>query len=230
MTTETIKQPTKTEQIAADSFAAGRKLSEREFRAAGGPFGDYYFNVYNRAWNKLKKQAEEAAKQEFAGANASLLNTLFEQTQILKEEYLEKTARWAEEDFARMEKYVLKNATKNGGTYYFNLIRNRETETEKEFYARQDRARVIGNIYVAGLEAFKAREEKLAILHYENSIHKLAARIEKKNLDKANLSIKTARVEQNIETVFTDGKQIVKAFTIIASGPVQKPHYRYLVK
>jgi hypothetical protein len=28
----------------------------------------------------------------------------------------------------------------------------------------------------------------------------------------------------------SDGEKVVKAFTIIAEGTIQRPHYRYLVK
>jgi len=34
----------------------------------------------------------------------------------------------------------------------------------------------------------------------------------------------------NIETTLTDGEKMVRAYTIIAEGQVQRPHYRYLIK
>jgi hypothetical protein len=34
----------------------------------------------------------------------------------------------------------------------------------------------------------------------------------------------------NFETTLSDGEKIVRAFTIVASGEIQKPHYRYLIK
>ena len=68
-----------------------------------------------------------------------------------------------------------------------------------------------------------------AISHYEDSIAKLAARIEAKGLNVSNLKVKTSHIGVNIETVLTDGSKTVKAFTIIAEGQVQRPHYRYLV-
>ena len=37
-------------------------------------------------------------------------------------------------------------------------------------------------------------------------------------------------LDPNMSTIITDGKKVVRAFTIIASGAIQKPHYRYLVK
>lgn len=34
----------------------------------------------------------------------------------------------------------------------------------------------------------------------------------------------------NIETTITDGVKKVRAFTIVAEGEIQRPHYRYLIK
>lgn len=80
-------------------------------------------------------------------------------------------------------------------------------------------------------EKLEEKEVKYAELHYESSIQKLAARLEKKGVTE-DFIIQTSRIGVNIETVITskDGKITVKAWTIIAEGPIQKPHYRYLVK
>jgi len=71
---------------------------------------------------------------------------------------------------------------------------------------------------------------KNAEVHYNQSIQKLAIRIEKKGLNIDKLEVKTAHVGVNIETTLTDGEKTVRAFTIVASGIVQRPHYRYLIK
>ena len=62
------------------------------------------------------------------------------------------------------------------------------------------------------------------------SIEKLAKRIEKKGLNQENIRTITSHVGVNIETTLTDGNKTVRAFTIIAQGTIQKPHYRYLIK
>jgi hypothetical protein len=67
-------------------------------------------------------------------------------------------------------------------------------------------------------------------LHYENSIVKLAYRIEKKGLNLDKITVKTSHIGVNINTWITDGEQTVHAYTIIASGEIQRPHYRYLIK
>ena len=61
-------------------------------------------------------------------------------------------------------------------------------------------------------------------------LKKLAFRIEQKGLNTDNLKLSSSHVGVNFETAITDGTKTVRAFTIIASGPVQRPHYRYLVK
>jgi len=45
-----------------------------------------------------------------------------------------------------------------------------------------------------------------------------------------NLQLSTSYLDPNISTKITDGKKTVNAWTIIASGPIQRPHYRYLIK
>ena len=73
--------------------------------------------------------------------------------------------------------------------------------------------------------AFKQAEK-----HYFNSIDRLAYRIQKKQLNESNLTLKTSYIDQNISTTISDGDKTVRAYTIIACGDVQRPHYRYLVK
>lgn len=66
--------------------------------------------------------------------------------------------------------------------------------------------------------------------HYEGSLVKLAQRIIKKGLNISKMTMKSGFMDMNLEIEMTDGEKSVKAWTIIASGMIQKPHYRYLVK
>jgi hypothetical protein len=66
--------------------------------------------------------------------------------------------------------------------------------------------------------------------HYLNSIEKLAHRIKSYGLDECKLKLETTYIDQNISTLLTDGNKTIKAFTILAWGQIQKPHYRYLIK
>ena len=107
------------------------------------------------------------------------------------------------------------------GLYFWNHKASRKLE------ALQSKVR---NSVKLGEEGYIAKNEILALDHYESSISKLALRIESKGLNKNNLKVSTSHIDVNIETTLTDGIKTVRAFTIIASGEVQKPHYRYLIK
>jgi hypothetical protein len=74
------------------------------------------------------------------------------------------------------------------------------------------------------------KELKYAELHYEKSLHKLISRVESKGLNVDNIKIESNSIDVNINLILTDGEKTVKAWTIVAEGPIQRPHYRYLVK
>lgn len=86
------------------------------------------------------------------------------------------------------------------------------------------------SIKAQGLEVFKSKELKKAVAHYETSIVKLASRIEAKGLDVTKLKVVTSSIGVNININLTDGVKTVNAYTIVAQGEIQKPHYRYLIK
>jgi hypothetical protein len=79
-------------------------------------------------------------------------------------------------------------------------------------------------------EQYIGKEVKYAEMHYTNSIVKLADRISKKGLNMEVIEIKDASVGVNINTTITDGVKTVRAYTIVAEGEIQRPHYRYLIK
>jgi hypothetical protein len=172
----------------------------------------------------------------------NLINILTKETETLKVQYIVKTKEWARDQFdSIMEK---SNWTNLQWCNYFGLtqeIYNEGRPSEfksfpkgfynskqsREYSNLKDKLRKIIQI---GVEEFMLGEDKKAILHYEGSIVKLANRIEKKDLNIDKLIVKTSHIGVNINTTLTDGEKTVNAFTIIASGEIQKPHYRYLVK
>jgi hypothetical protein len=81
-----------------------------------------------------------------------------------------------------------------------------------------------------GLENFTSKELKKAVAHYEASIEKLANRIEAKGLNATKLKVVTSSIGVNININLTDGVKTINAYTIVAQGEIQKPHYRYLIK
>jgi hypothetical protein len=148
----------------------------------------------------------------------SLVQILKNETQSLKAQYVKMTAEWAAKEFETLRQFANdytsgKFGFKNGDIEkkYFRL----------PYYIINSNGKVEQHI------------EKMvnnAEAHYEVSIQKLSARIEKKGLNQNTLTTVTSHVGVNIETTLTDGAKTVRAFTIIASGAIQKPHYRYLIK
>ncbi|MFW5795398.1 MAG: hypothetical protein ACOCV1_07955 [Bacillota bacterium] len=148
----------------------------------------------------------------------NLIEILKKETHSLKIQYLELTEKYAKEELQRnLEK---RNEYKTKSKKDFDNL-NYYYQLQKFYYNKP-------SWYFT--EEFIDRTIKSAEKHYENSIAKLADRIEKKELNIDKLKVETSHVGVNIDTVLTDGEKTVRAYTIIASGPIQRPHYRYLIK
>ena len=79
-------------------------------------------------------------------------------------------------------------------------------------------------------EEFITKSVEKAEQHYEESIEKLAYRIQQKDLNVSNLKVISVFLGVNLDLTITDGEKTVTANTILAWGEINKPHYRYLVK
>ena len=172
----------------------------------------------------------------------TLVEILITETSELKEIYIEKTIAWANSHYEHLESF--KKYSEVDWCKYFHIepeVKYPGTASEYSGFPRgfyntskaRELRRIQDEVYGVtskGLEGFVSKEVSKAELHYKQSIEKLAARIEKKGLITENLTVKTGRVGINIETVLTDGVKTVKAFTIVAEGEIQRPHYRYLIK
>ena len=145
-----------------------------------------------------------------------LIETLKKETKSLKIQYVEMTKEWAVREFEILRQWV---NDYHKGKFGFG-------EASKK-YGRLPYYIVNSN---GKVEQHVEKMEKKAVEHYEVSIEKLAKRIEKKGLNQENIRTITSHVGVNIETTLTDGNKTVRAFTIIAHGTIQKPHYRYLIK
>ena len=146
----------------------------------------------------------------------TLIETLKKETETLKVQYLEMTEKWAAREFDYLRQWA---KDYNAGKFGFG-------EASKKYY-RLPYYIVNSN---GKVEQHVEKMVKQAIDHYQDSIKKLALRIEKKGLSQENLKTVTSHIGVNIETILTDGNKTVKAFTIIAEGEIQRPHYRYLIK
>jgi len=173
---------------------------------------------------------------------SQLVNILKDQTSSLKTQYVEMTRLWATGYYdsimlrstwkeSQWCKFLgIPTETKNAGTSvefegfpkgFFN------TRSARTYDSCKIEIRVLDKVGRLNWIAYRQRE---AEQHYEDSIIKLADRISKKGMDENLLTVVTSHVGVNIETTLTDGTQTVRAFTIVAAGPVQRPHYRYLIK
>lgn len=173
---------------------------------------------------------------------SNLIKTLTEETQELKSQYLEKTKNWAinfynlciernnfqEEDWCKY--FNIEPRMANVGTSSQFLSFPKGFYNTKNSMVLNKMKNEIFSICNLGLEKYLEKEESNAILHYENSIEKLAFRIVKKGLNIENIKIKNNSIGVNINSEITDGLITVNAWTIIAEGQIQRPHYRYLVK
>ena len=173
---------------------------------------------------------------------SKLIELLKEQTITLKEQYVQKTIEWTKKDFNRYMK-MSKWKEVDWANYLNVPTRIANTGTNMEFVTfhsgfyntKESRVyhRMKDEIYRAkttGLDKYILKAKRKAEEHYEYSIIKLADRISKKGLNEDNLKMVTSHIGVNIETTITDGVKTVRAFTIIAEGEIQCPHYRYLVK
>lgn len=171
-----------------------------------------------------------------------LIDILKKETESLRIQYLEFTREWAgkyhqkccdQAGWNQQQWCVFFGITpeaKNSGTQneflgfprgFYNTRQAREFDTKKKLLAK---------VMSFTPEKFIENEVRMAEQHYQDSIIKLAFRIKSKDLDESNLQVKTAHIGRNIETTITDGNKTVRAFTIVASGEIQRPHYRYLIK
>lgn len=171
-----------------------------------------------------------------------LIELLKNETKSLKEQYIQKTIEWAtrtyeisveqskwnEENWAKFLDIPTRIANPNSSlafvTFYDGFW---NSKTSKIYNKLRNQAYSIKQL---GKDKYINKEINLAILHYDNSIVKLADRISRKNLNQDNLHLLTSHIGVNIETTITDGEKKVSAYTIIAEGEIQRPHYRYLVK
>lgn len=77
---------------------------------------------------------------------------------------------------------------------------------------------------------YEISEVNAAERHYADSIVKLADRLIKKGVVLEGMEIKTSSIGINVEIIIDCSGIITRAWTIVAEGPIQRAHYRYLVK
>ena len=201
--------------------------------------GKISISIENRNWNcgSVNDYATKIAKEIVASNfnhpaitqlkkdDNSLIKILADYTVDLKASYIEQCKIWAAKHFDLM---VIASKTTPEENEISKDWRNNETRAKRQEI--QNRIYKAYAITSQGKEGYILKSEKHAIEHYEVSLSKLAERISKKELDIEKLKVVSSGMGVNIEIILSDGNKSVKAWTIIASGEIQRPHYRYLVK
>lgn len=200
---------------------------------------------------QAKKYAEKIATDGFIDptitnfeeivTNYNLLEILYKETESLKIQYLEKCTKYAQQKFESASKLTQLSIPDLFTKFDipFTMVDGKLVQAEDLYTNPLHRgkphimSKELNNaraIVYQSEKIYVAKAIKLAEQHYKSSIIKLARRIETKGLDISKLKTETSHIGVNIETILTDGNLTVRAWTIIAEGPIQQPHYRYLVK
>jgi hypothetical protein len=176
-------------------------------------------------------EADAAVKKDTKG----LLNELFTQTQDLKESYISKTKEYAKNFYGFAEKengFSLKEWCEKFGIGFDGKNPIVKTREENEKWGRLiERRYEVKLLTDKGFTAFEEKEVTQAINHYNNSIEKLCFRLNRLGVvDGSEFKIENPRLGINMELYIYYPGGVVHAYTIIAEGPIQRPHYRYLIK
>lgn len=172
----------------------------------------------------------------------NLEDKLRKETAELKAAYLVQTRNWAKNHFEAMKAKL--NWSKEQWAkhldieteVYYEGTASEHVDFKRGFHSTR-KARVYHSEYSAalnvtykGLNAYVESKEKDAVMHYDNSIKKLGSRLEGKGVS-TDFEMVHQRLGVNFEIIIKhpDGK-FTKAWTIIAEGEIQRPHYRFLVK
>jgi len=200
----------------------------------------YYGNIYQIKAKGSIEAINDFLNSEKKKTNApvqNIIDLLLKEMEPLRVMFMERTRLWAIGDFERIS--VVGNLTNDEVVEKYGkiiIVKNYKTgQMEKVKYADRsikDWHYENKEIMKKGIEDYLEKSKKNAEEHYQNSIVKLANRINAKDLKVEKIVAKTkySDIGVNIETILEDGEKIVRAWTIIASGAVQRPHYRYLVK
>lgn len=166
--------------------------------------------------------------KESLASKSPLIEILKNETESLRLQFLEKTDEYARREYARALEILNTPLPESPERDYRGRFLDPVLGAEyKRLRSRRSDAYVI---LQTPLESYVQKAKDSAEGHYQNSIVKLAMRIEEKGLDVNNIKATTSHIGVNINTIITDGVKSVRAWTIIAEGPIVRPHYRYLIK
>jgi hypothetical protein len=172
----------------------------------------------------------------------TLTNILLAQTAEFKSAFIAKTQAFAEREFTRayeISKWPLEKwcaffgiepevGQYYTGETYLKFPKNFYNTYHAKTYSQMNVKS--GQIIRQGRDGYVANQIQNAERHYIQSIEKLSARVEAKELNIESIEVTSGFQGVNFECTITDGIKKVRAFTIIAEGEIVRPHYRYLIK
>ncbi len=169
-----------------------------------------------------------------------LLAQLISMTKDFKADYIQKVKEAAARMFENYQKQNARSYQEWMEIYSiaFEMKKNYDgslfpspIQMDKRFYSMRNKMLQAMEIVKGGFEKYEASEVKYAEAHFASAMEKLAYRLNQKGIvDGSNFEIKSARVGVNIEMLIYHGNEITKAWTIVAEGPIQRAHFRYLIK
>ncbi len=175
-------------------------------------------------------------------SDSGLIASLTEQTQEFKALYIEKTKEYAKNYFAfatkqlekTMEEWCKQFDVEYEYVEYPYAPGKKSFSIKKhnlDYHKMKNHINKLRGVIQLGVEKYEEMEVKNAKKHYTQSIEKLAYRLNKKGIvDGSEFDVKTVSIGVNLNITIKHGDQVTRAFTVIAQGPIQRPHYRYLIK
>ena len=158
-----------------------------------------------------------------------MIEDLKSQTTGLKDTYIERTKEYRSGEYDRILK-------KYGNYTYDDWVEKYPREYKwgagrKTIDISPEGKKMRGEVErmkKQGKPAYVQYYAKLAEIHYKDSIEALGKKITDAGFDVKNVKLKSSSIGVNFETEVTDGNKYMRAYTIIAAGPIIAPHYRYL--
>jgi hypothetical protein len=204
------------------------------------------FRAKNLAQEIVKADFKHDAAYDFnevkSYIDSKLVAELYKHTAELKKLYIEETKKFADRKYEHClsrehwttkqwyDEYQLPYKILHEGTdrAFPSLERDYNYKVYSMMLNHQSEVRKILGL---GLDKYKANEVKDAERHYEASIEKLSMKLNEKGIvDESEFTVTSGRIGENFECNIHHEHGLTKAWTILASGPIQRPHYRYLVK
>lgn len=207
---------------AINEESARRKLIRRR---------NQYRTSYHGAYIATLLKVEETSDQKVLN---KLYKGLKRETKTFKKTYLERIKNYIVEhfnhiinthkDFDNKKWLEVYGRNFNAERYFYRVITDKGKKLRKQFddFIKINETKTKYNKYIK-------EEVKKYSDDFDNKLIKLASRLEGKGFN-TKIKVTSEHVGVNFNCWVTDGTNSAHAYTIIAEGPIQRPHYRYLIK